>query len=65
MTEEKEKDKESKSYIEEGEFDKNGWLVLGRRIYDDSTYEFVGELDEWEMYLKTYDDATWREMIGS
>ena len=32
-----------KSYIEEGKFDCNGVLVLGRKVFDDATYEFVGD----------------------
>jgi len=68
LSDDKTKENHLKNYIEEGEFDSNGLLVLGRRIFDDATYEFVGEkLDKahWKKYLHTFHDATWKEKMGA
>ena len=56
------KTKVKRSYIEEGEFDQNGKLQIGRLIFDDGSYEFVGDnidKEKWENYLNTFNNETW------
>ena len=57
-----------KSYIEEGEFDCNGLLVVGRKIFDDGTQEYVGcniDKAKWELYLKKFTHDIWKEQINA
>ena len=55
-----------KSYIEEGEFDANGRLVFGRRIFGDGACEFVGgnlSSPQWDTYLNKHNHAAWKQTI--
>lgn len=57
---------EKKSYIEEGEFDENGVLIVGRKIFDNGTCKYIGDCligKRKKEYLKEATTEEWKEIL--
>jgi len=57
-----------RSCVEEGEFGEDGLLVSGRRVFDDGTYQYVGDRlskREWEECIIRFSSKEWKDRIDN